>query len=305
LKGVHIVQNRPDLRILFPTSYSDACFRTSRAIAQLADRCHISLTIAHITAPGAATIGSRRELDSFMAEADHYDECCRMLVESPCAVEAIGNLCDCRTFDLVLAPASDRVGLHRFFTRSTRARLLKRCPVPIWTAGKCLDRRTLKPAITTVACLLDFDAPGDAHIRLASSLASRVGAKLRIVTVIEPISEATLAKAVDSRAPLVPEVAIKAIRSAFDGVDCPDIDVSVGDMSLALPRLLQRCDADLVFIGPGRALAGLWRPKLASYVDRLPCPVICVDGASAQFEAWSYESERSAYLPPVDRALAS
>jgi nucleotide-binding universal stress UspA family protein len=304
------MQNTPDLRILFPTSFSDACFRSSRAIAQLADICRIHLTIAHVAKPGDLNIRTRRELDSFMAEADHYENCRRVLVEADDAVDAIGDFCDRESFDLLIAPASDRLGLHRFFTSSFRARLLNRCKAPVWTVGNCLDRMAFKPTMQTVACVLDFDCPTDAHLRLAASLAWRTGAKIRIVTVIEPTDEGTLARAFRSRAPLMPEVAMEQIRSAFAGRACPEVDIAIGDASRELPRMLSRCDADLCFVGPGQALNGVWASRLASHLDRFPCPVVCVDGASADFEGWKFQSsaapaEANSAVPFHDRALAS
>ena len=308
------MQTTPELRILFPTSFSDACFRTSRAVAQLADTCGVQLTIAHVAKPGAANIATRRELDSFMAEADHYDHCRRVLIEASDAVEAIGELCDRETFDLVLAPASDRLGLSRMVTASTRARLMKRCNVPVWTAGKCLDRRVFKPSIQTVACVLDFDCATDTHLRLASALAWRTGAKLRLLTVLTPVDEGTLVQSLYSRGPLVPEVAVQQIHAAYAGRSCPDIDVAIGEAGTELPRMLNRCDADVVFVGPGQALNNGWMPRLANYLDGLPCPAVCVDGASAQFGGWNLKTaaaaaahiaETRAIVARRDQAIAS
>ncbi|HYP06032.1 MAG TPA: universal stress protein [Bryobacteraceae bacterium] len=293
------------MRLLFPTSFSDACFRTSRAVAQLADICGIHLTIAHVAKPGAATIGTRRELDSFMAEADHYDHCRRVLIEAADPVEAIGELCDHENFDLVLAPASDRLGLQRLISASTRARLINRCKAPVWTAGKCLDRSLFKSSIQTIACLLDFDCPTDNHLRLASALAWRTGAKLRVVTLVSDADEGTLVNSLYSRAPLMPDVAAAQIRSAFVGLHCPEVDVAVGDAVTELPRMLSRCDADVAFIGPGQALGGGWSTRLAPYLDRLPCPAICVDGASASFEGWSFQAGDSRAVAAHGQAMAS
>lgn len=298
-------QHFADLNILFPTSFSDACFRTARAIAQIADKCHISLTLVHVCRPGMATTQKRRELDSFMAEADHYDSCRRILIESEDPVEAIGQLCDEEQFDLILAPASDRLGLHRVFTLPFRSRLLKRCNAPVWTAGKCLDSAPFRQRLECISCVLDFDAPDQSLLRLASALAWRTGARLRLTAIIEPVSEATLARSLYSKAPLLPEAARQTIREIFRGQDCPEIDVAVGDTASELPKLLQACDTDLVLVGPHHALDGVLSTRLASHLDRLPCPVVCVDGGSASFHQWSFErtpSRTSAASPLLLRA---
>ena len=305
------MQKNTDLRILFATSFSDACFRSCRAIAQMADLCGVSLTIAHVAKPGSTTIATRRDLNSFLAEADHYDHCRRVLIEAHDAVEALGELCDRDHFDLVIAPASDRLGVQRLLTPSFRAKLMRRCNAPVWTAGRCLDKAVFKPSIQTIACLLDFDRPNDTHLRLASSLALRTGAKVRIVTVIEPTHEGTLARSIDSRAPLMPCVATSEIQKMFAGRACPEVEVAVGEIAEELPRLVRRCDADVVFIGEGQAVGGVVLPKLSSYLDRLPCPAICVDGGSARFGQWTFEQNAAVYVDsrtamvPQGQAVAS
>lgn len=293
------MSNTTDLRILFATSFSDACFRTSRAIAQLADRCRISLTIAHVAKPGVDSARRRRELDSFIAEADHYDECSRVLVEAEDCAGAIADLACRSSYDLVVAPASDRLGLHSLFTPSTRAKLMKKCRVPVWTAGSCLDAGPARTGIRTVACLADFEGQGNTHLPLAARFAARMGARLRIVHVIPPVHEGMLARAIDSDAPLMPEVAVAQIRKAFAGRPYPDIDVTVGYLDRELPGLLDRGEADLAFIGPGQALRGSWYRRLAPFIDRLPCPAVCVDGASCGFGKWTFQNVPQAEPEPV------
>lgn len=278
-----------DLRIVFPTSFSDACFRMSGAIAQLADRYRIDLTVVHVIKPGTSTASARRELDSFMGEADSYDNCRRLLVESEDPVSAIAKICREQNADLIACPASDRLGFRRFFTHSFRARLLQHCRTPLWTAGACLDKANFRNNVRTISCLVDLENSGDAHLWLAMALASRMGARVRVTHVIEPVHEGMLARSIDSRSPLLPEAALARIQKVFAGKPCPEIDVAVGDPASELPRLLRRCEADLAFTGPGHSLQGSTLLRLSSWVDKLPCPVICVDGGSAAFRDWTFE----------------
>jgi nucleotide-binding universal stress UspA family protein len=297
----------PDLRILFPTSYSDACFRTARALAQLADTCRVHLTIAHVAESGETAIQTRRELHSFLAEADHYDRCHRVLLNSDDPATALNELSSSERFDLIMAPASDRLGLHSLFAPSLRARLLKQSTVPLWTAGRCLDRRSFQQPIRTVACLIDFDADTQNYIAAVVAFAARYQARVRVLHVLPSIDEGTLARSAGSDAPLMPEPAIRKILSAFEACPSPEVDVAIGQQAPELRRMLSRCDADLLFVGPGQALRGMWRPKLASYLDRLPCPVICMDGGSASFSRWSFQDIPShrVLAAPQDYVIAS
>lgn len=279
-----------DLRILFPTSFSDSCFRTARAIAQLADTCRINLTIAHVVKTGTGDARTRRELDSFMAEADHYDSCQRVLAESDDAIQSIAAMCESGRFDLIVAPASDRLGLHSLFTTSFRARLMKRCKTPLWTMGACLDSANFKTGIRTIACVVDFGFDSPKYLPLVTAFAERLGARLRIVTVLPEISEGTLARSLNPAAPLTPEMAVKQIHGTFDRRTCPEVSVAVGETGSELPRLLRECDAQLAFLGRGQALRYAWLPRLARHLDRMPCPVICVDGAAEAFHEWSFQT---------------
>lgn len=280
-----------DLRILFPTNFSNSCFSAVRAISYLADKCRVGLTIAHVARPGSDAVKTRRELDSFLAEADHYDDCRRILLEGDSPVEAIAALCNKNRYDLVVAPSSDHLGLHRLFRASFRARLIQMSRSPVWTAGASILAAACRPHIKTIACLMDFDADTNSYLRLAASLASRIGARLQLVHVVPQIHEGTLAHALGSRAPLMPEIALDRIRQIFAGSNCPDVEVAIGDVDAQLPRLLRKCEADLAFVGPGQALRWKWRAALARGLDRLPCPAICVDGASAHFPQWTFEAE--------------
>src|SRR5262249_7101439 len=155
-EGEQSMHDRTDLRVVFPTSFSDWCFRMASKIAQLADRNRLSLTLVHVVPPGGDMRRKRRELDSFMAEADHYDECRRGLVESDGAVAAIARIASMEDADLVAAPSSDRLGFHRLFTRSFRARIVQQCRVPLWTAAESLQCTTQPPLIRTISCVLDL-----------------------------------------------------------------------------------------------------------------------------------------------------
>ena len=202
-----------------------------------------------------------------------------------------------------MAPASDRLGLHSLFTRSLRAKLLNQCKVPLWTAGPCLDSAAcMKHGIRTVACVANFDRGGNAHLPLAAAFAARMGARMRLVHVIPPVSEGNLARAMDSDMPLMPEVAVERLRAAFAGKPYPEIDVVVGDMGRELPRLLRRCEADLAFIGPGQGTCGAFFRRLTPVIQRLPCPVICVDGAACAFDRWTFQNAATAE-PASKRAL--
>lgn len=296
------MNTKPDLRILFPTSFSDACFRTIRAVAQFADSCNIDLTLAHAVPEHASSNPTaRQELHSFFAEADHYS-CCHRVVLRGNPLDQISELATTGAYDLVMIPASDRFGVPSWFRSSFRARMLQQCPVPVWTFGGALDNAQIRRQIRTITCLVDFDGGGHPHLRLAAAFASQIGALLRVVHVLEKVDEGTLARFCSAEPPLCGDLAKQQIHSLCSRVAATgaEVDIIVGARRKELCKLLKSCNSDLLFTGPRQVLGSrLPAPRLQPYINRLPCPVVCVDGKAAQFERWSFENAQS------DREIAS
>lgn len=285
------------LRILFPTNFSEACERAGQAVAQLATTCRLDLTIVHAGRRARQSRGIRTRLERFLVEANDYHFCQRVLVDSDDPAAAISHICRANRFDLVMAPASDHHGVQGMLTRSFRARLLKQCDVPLWTAGASVRSDTFDRPMKTIACLMDFDDDRAAFVRLVTTFAERVGARTRFLYVVPTVDEATITHALTSDAPLMPSVALKRIRDIFPADQCPEIDVAVGARGRELRRMLSACDADLLFVGPRQASSRSWALRFSRDLDGLPCPVVCVDGAAAGFSHWSFRehaTERAA-----------
>lgn len=276
----------PGLRILFPTDFSAACLQAGRALTRLADGCRLERTVAHVVKPGSDVGRARRALESFVAQIDGGVDTARILLEREQPADAIADLCRQKRFDLVMAPASDRTGVPRLFRPSFRAQLLRRCAVPLWTAG---GLATSERPLHTVACLVDFDDAPAGFLHLARAFADRVGARLRVLSVVPRVDEGTLGDVLTSDAPLRPEFAVSRIQALLGGRrGATEIDVAVGGQARGLRRLLARGPADVLLVGRRRAANGAWLSGFAHDLDRLRCPVVCVDGAAARSPGWSF-----------------
>ncbi len=283
--------SRPELRILLATSFSDACFRSIRAVAQYAGSFDVDLTIAHVlTESGDPEPIARRDLESFFGEADHYPSCRRLLLQGDPLTE-LSRLARAGGYDLVMAPESDRIGLSRLFRPSFRARLLRQSGVPLWTIGAALDWARFGRRIRTIACLVDLTETSQNHLRLAAAMASATDASLRVMHVIEPVHEGTLARFCVSAPPLCADQArdeIYALCRSYTGN--LDIDILTDDGGSELKRVLTLHEADLLFAGRGQVLADTLLPgRMRSYLRNLPCPVVCTDGSASHFRNWSFE----------------
>lgn len=290
------MRDTPDLHLLFATNFSEACHRTGSAIAQLAGRCRLTLTIVHAVRPDDPVRQRRRELDAFMADVDRDIDCRRLIVEGRDPAADVADLCGTRRFDLVMAPGSSRRNWQGLLTRSFRSRLLARCGVPLWTAGSCLPSADFARPIRTVSCLLDFDDDPATFLRLVSAFTRCVGARLRVLAVIPPVDDGTLADVLTSDAPLIPVRAVHRIQELCTGQEPPAIDVAVGDRGRELRRMLGRSPTDLLFVGQRHAMGPWFFPRR---LDRLPCPVVCVDGSPAGFTRWSFQDDAHASRYPA------
>jgi nucleotide-binding universal stress UspA family protein len=285
-----------ELEILFPTSFSDSCFRLIPAIAQFVEELRVRITLLHVYDPAETTrTEAEEQLQSFFGEAEYYGACRRIVTDGrPASV--IRQFCRQEKMDLIMAPATDRIGLPRFNHRSIRAELLQSVAVPLWTAASKSEKRDFSQRIRNVACWVDFDCANITHLRNAANLALRLSAKLHIVHAVPNVHEGILATVLTSDKPLHPNVAIERIRSLTSWMPIrPEVHVSIGDNRREIPRLLQACDADVVFLGENQAIRQRFgRPAMMPWVDALPCPAVCFDGASKEGIEWSLDPRHAA-----------
>ncbi len=275
-----------DLRVLFATNFSDSCFRAIRAVAQLADAFRIDITIVHA---GEEPEGRSGELNSFFAEADHY-ACCRRMLLQGTAAEAVSELTRRERFDLVVAPGSDRIGIPRPFHRSLRAEILRRGVAPVWTASRGLEQADFRRPIRTVAAGIDGWDRDIRHVELAAAFAGRIGARVRILTVVPPVDEGTLGRQAVRPQPLHRDVAVERIeRLLCHWHHRPEVEVVTGSAGREFPRLAGRCDADVLFLSESQSIGGLFQAGISRTVNQSPCPVIAVPGELAHGFQWTFQ----------------
>lgn len=289
----------PELQVLFPTNFSAGCVQAGHAITQLSEGCLLRLTLVHVMKSGTKVRRAARALDGFLAEVDEYCVNDRLLLEGDDPASTVADLCRQQSFDLVMAPRSCRSGLPSLFTPSFRARLLQQCGIPLWTAGDRVAQARFGRPLRTVACLVDFTDSPVGLVRLAAAFADRFGARLRVLSVVPSIDDSTIADVLTPDLPLVPEHAVSRIQKIFDGRTLPDIDVAVGSQASGLRRLMQRADADLLFVGSRHASSGVWFNGFSRVLDHLPCPVVCADGAATRLPGWAWRPRPLRAVRPV------
>jgi nucleotide-binding universal stress UspA family protein len=278
-----------DLRVLLTTSVTAGSVPASHAVAQLASHCPLHVTFVDVVKPGDRVVPTPHALHTFMAGAGRAGRWRRLLLEGEDPAAAVTALCAKEPFDLIMTPAPERRDLHSLFRGSFRVRLLKACPIPLWTAGAGLPASHFVRRIGTVGCFVRFDEDPKPLVDLASAFAARVGARLRILAVIPPVDDRTLTEVLTSDAPLSPGRALARIQEMLTGWESVDVDVEVGERGRQLRRILARRGADLLFVSAKEAAAA-WAFGFSRDLDRVPCPVVCADGAAVPLGQWSLAS---------------
>jgi hypothetical protein len=279
------------LDVLYLTNFSDYCFRTIPAVAQLADTIKIRLTVLHAYDPARETQSSAAEkVHSFFPEADRYLACNRLAAPGRMVDVALQHL-QGWPVDLIVAPASDAVGFPRLGARSNRSRLIEQSGVPVWTFGRGITLTKLQQPVRNVACWLDYHSGKTGHLGYALEYASKMGAKLHLLSALPAIDEGmlSLGTRIDEGKPLAPEAAAAKILGLCTGFPIvPEVHVARSSGRSTLAQMLKGCDADTVFLHHQGSMLAEWLGLGLRSIDPLPCPSICT-GDKVRGPVWNLE----------------
>ena len=277
------------LDILFLTNFSDYCFRSIPAIAQMADALKVRLTVMHVYDPKRSSQAEAEgQVQSFFPEADRYAACYRLAVRGP-FVSAVKRHLELWPVNLIVAPSSDPIGLPRIGDRSMRARLLEECGIPIWTIGRRVKVPKLMQPVRNVACWLDFRSPETSHLSFAMDYAHKINARLHLLRAIPEIHEGSLLPAAHPGKALHPDLAAEEILRLCAGAPLiPEVHVSSGEGRTTLVRMLRECDADAVFVPNQESLLARWLRFGLQASARIECPAIYV-GNHVSIPVWNLE----------------
>lgn len=258
--------------VLFLTNFSDACFRATRAVAQMVDEINGRLTILYARDVNRESKASTLEkLHSFFPEADHFRGTRRVLAEGD-VISAVSEVRN-EGIDYVIAPAKVRFGLPRVAHRSTRASLLLEHRTQVWTTGKNTPSAKLGAPARNVACWLDAESGDNYHLRRACDYALEVGARVHLLHVVPDMHEGTIT---ESPMPLNAEEAAKLVPYIARRQQT-EIHVAPGGGKRALVELLRACDADVLFLNERQSVQHrLFGITMSGIVQHAPCPTMSI-----------------------------
>ena len=279
------------LNILFLTKFDDAAYRAIPAAAFLMSEVRATLTIMHVYQKDSEREDAERNVRSFFAEAEHYPNCRRFAVQGKLE-DIVEQYWATANIDLIMAPSVRLLDLPKPFRSSARARLLERIPAPLWTMTTRGNGHSAYGPIRRVGCYVNFESSNLSHVHAAVQMARQLRAELRLLCVTPTIHEGALLNPLHTDAPLHSQVAEARLGNLINSLS-PDagIFVETGDESTKLPELVRRGKCDVVFLGEEHALTRsiTGRAKLRKLLSRLPCPAICLDGASRNGARWIIE----------------
>jgi hypothetical protein len=179
--------------------------------------------------------------------------------------------------------------MPRPFHRSLRATLLHHANTPVWTGARWLESGDFLRPFRTIAVGLDGRDASLNHVRLAASFASHVGAELRLLTTVPHIDEGTLLSGLVGSEPLSESAAKQRAKELFSGwSQMPKVDVALGAPETEIPRMAQRCGADLLFLNESQSCGGIFSRQISRTVDESPCGVIAIPASLPQNFQWTF-----------------
>lgn len=280
----------PALRLLFPTDFSSACVDAGRAIAPIVAARRLDVTTVHLVAPGASVVRAQEALDQFL-RANGLGLAAGVVKEAVDAPATLATIADRQPFDLILAPSSGRRGLRRALAPSFRGQLTTLTPVPLWTAGSADALRRMGHRVRNVACLVHWDQAVAERVRTAAAFAASAGARLHLIDVVPTVDDGTVAYVLHTDRPLSMAVSLGRMqRLALAHTDTV-VHAAIGRRRRELEPLLRACGADVLFVAGEQARSGVVRKRVARYLDRLSCSVICLGVGSDAERSWSFERQ--------------
>ncbi|NBC15714.1 MAG: universal stress protein [Bacteroidetes bacterium] len=187
--------------------------------------------------------------------------------------------------DLIVAGTHGRRGVQHLVLGSVAEDVMREAPCPVLLVRQREDAATAEPG-PRILVPVDFSVPSRRALSYAAQLAERVGARLHLLHVVEPLPFPVSLTGILTIHDLLPDINDKAEqhlrRLAEDaGTDAapPDVHVQEGYPAAAIVRAAADLEVSLIVMA-SRGLAGLERLLVGSVTTRVvraaPCPVLVI-----------------------------
>jgi nucleotide-binding universal stress UspA family protein len=281
-------------RVLFPFDFSAQSLQVLPFVKPVAERFGATITLLSVMPPSfeAVPAGVGPRVGDTPAEWTEalQDRVDRVLVDELAGLSVdrvalggdpafrIAEFARDRGVDLIMMPTHG-LGLFRsLLVGSVTSKVLHDATCPVWTAAHA-ETQASQPLPRTIVCAVDGTAKTQGLLKWAAEFAGVVGAQLRLLHVVGPISDLPWLKterALQDQIRNEARDAIEAVQRAA-GVTAP-LRVAVGDIVTTVTEEARQERADLVIIGRGTLASALGRLRTHAFgiIQRSACPVISV-----------------------------
>lgn len=260
-------------RILFPVDYSASSAVIAPAVAAVARRWNVPVTMLHAgPEPGAgATPFLEKELAGLMVERKFVTgEPARVIIAEAAAMD--------RPF--IMMPTRGTTAFRQLLLGSVTAAVLHDVGCPVWTTAHCIDGGPIPDGYRSIVCAVDLGPLTATVLKTAAAFAGSFEAELHVVHSVPGIDPrfesgpANRAHAflVDSARRDYPAIAAAA------GVDRPLEVVEEVELAAGINQAAARHHADLLVIGRGvvQGVLGRLRTNAHDLIRQSRCPVLSV-----------------------------
>jgi nucleotide-binding universal stress UspA family protein len=178
--------------------------------------------------------------------------------------------------DLIMMPTHGLGFFRNYLIGSVTAKVLHDARCPVWTATHAEEQRS-RQLPKAALCAVDGKEGTLALIRWAGEFSKQMGASLKLLHVVPPISDwLELASERDLQEQLREEARSKLrVCQESSGVDVT-VRVAVGPIAATVAEEASQEGADLVIIGRGSLRSPLGRLRTHAYgiIQKSPCPVL-------------------------------
>lgn len=280
--------------ILFPFDFSKPALLAAQAISVLAKQVGARVTVLSIiplesetplmgmpTLIAAKSAEMRLDLESRLAGA-LKEELVGLSIErlTDCGDPAvkITEYAHSRAVDLIMMPTHGCGLFRRLLIGSVTAKVLHDSHCPVWTAAH-VEEQPPRGLPKRILCAVDETRQTLAVVQWAAEFGSKVGATVKLIYVVPPISAwLTLPTATEIQRQMNEDARVKICSMQRSvGLELPLI-VAEGEIADTIAQFGAREGAELVIIGRGSLHTGLGRIRTHSYgiVQKSSCPVLSV-----------------------------
>ncbi len=277
-------------QILFPYDFSAQCLSAVPSVHALATQLRAGVTLLSVAPLDAAVTPSSGQGDVAMrirTLRSRLDQAlCSEFADVPVERMAVAgdpgscitDVAHARGVDLIMMPTHG-LGLFRALViGSATSKVLHDARCPVWTAAH-VEAQGAGGLPKVIVCAVDRGLDGGALIQWAEDLSTRIGARLKVLHVVSPVTtdwplEHELK--LQEQAYQAARAEIVSLQAAV-GVHAP-LRVVVGDIVATVAECAREEEADLVLIGRGSLQGPLGRLRTHAYgiIQRSPCPVLSV-----------------------------